>query len=113
MCIRDRGGPASAGAPPAGPPESRDDGVSDAEPAELEQNTEDVDEEMFFLLDIMACDPRRGRAVRVFGRANPLERLWTLPERSSRQAQLPGRCGPRWRRSSPRRGWQPLQPATR
>eukprot|EP00969_Alexandrium_andersonii_P049155 2157244-Alexandrium_andersonii.AAC.1 len=43
------GGPASAGASPAGPADPVDDGMSMAEPAELEQNTEDVDEEMFFL----------------------------------------------------------------
>eukprot|EP00969_Alexandrium_andersonii_P002491 108575-Alexandrium_andersonii.AAC.1 len=40
-----RGRPEHVGAPPAGPPHPMDDGVSDAEPAELEQNTEDVDEE--------------------------------------------------------------------
>eukprot|EP00969_Alexandrium_andersonii_P116772 5162802-Alexandrium_andersonii.AAC.1 len=39
------GGLAHAGAALAGPPDSMGDGVSDAEPAELEQSAEDVDEE--------------------------------------------------------------------
>eukprot|EP00969_Alexandrium_andersonii_P329544 14562971-Alexandrium_andersonii.AAC.1 len=60
MCIRDRGGPAHAGAPSVGPSDSRGDSVSDAEPAELEQNAEDVDEEMSFLLKVMGQLPEKG-----------------------------------------------------
>eukprot|EP00969_Alexandrium_andersonii_P324712 14348007-Alexandrium_andersonii.AAC.1 len=55
-----QGGPASAGAPPAGPPEPRGEVMSDVEPAGLEQNTEDVDEDMFFLLNIMGPQSEEG-----------------------------------------------------
>eukprot|EP00969_Alexandrium_andersonii_P199583 8815709-Alexandrium_andersonii.AAC.1 len=71
--------------------------MSDVEPAELEQNMDDVDEEMSFLLNIVDARSEEGVCARVFGRASPLRKRWTSPERSSRRAQLPERCGPRWR----------------
>eukprot|EP00969_Alexandrium_andersonii_P068464 3020394-Alexandrium_andersonii.AAC.1 len=39
--VAGQGGPGGTGAPPASPPDPMDDGVSVAEPAELEENIED------------------------------------------------------------------------